>query len=158
VADLGINAGLIHYGVQVGHVDVGGMTPGEAERVIGEVGDEMLATPIAFAAEGLGPYTWSPAELGWEPRKFDLVQRAMNVGRRPNLFRSLGDRVTSWFAGVEISWGQPRQRRVGKVVAQVAEEGELLGLVVDRARLRVLIEEAIWDWPRQPVYEIPLKS
>jgi hypothetical protein len=158
VADMGVNAGLIHYGVRVGHIDVGGMSPTEAERVIGEVGEEMQFAPIVFSAEGLGPYTWTPDELGWEPRKLDLTQRAMNVGRRSDVFLSFGDRVKCWFKGIKIRWERPNRGAVRREVREVADEAELVGLTVDKAKMQFLIRKATWDWPRDPVYEIPFKS
>jgi hypothetical protein len=158
VADLGVNAGLIHYGVRVGHIDVGGMTPAEAERVIGEVGTEMQTTPIVFSSEGLGPYTWTPEELGWEPRKLDLAERAMKVGRRSDIFLSFGDRIKSWFKGIKIRWERPDRGVVRREVREIADEAELIGLVVDKAKMQYLIRKATWDWPREPVYAIPFKS
>ena len=159
IADLGVNAGLIHYGVRVGHIDVGGMSPLEAERVIEEVGAEMAATPIVFQGGGLGPYSWIPSELGWNPRKFEMSDKAMKVGRRGNVLRSLGDRVKCWTKGIKIRWYRPRRHRViRREVQAIAAEAELLGLTVDKAKMQFLIRKATWDWPRDPFYEIPFKS
>jgi hypothetical protein len=158
IADLGINAGLIHYGVRVGHIDVGGMSPLAAERVIEDVGAEMASTPITFRGSGLGPYSWTPLELGWEPKKFEMSAKAMKVGRRGNVLRSLGDRVKSWTKGIKIRWERPRKPTVHREVRAIAEEAEVVGLTVDKSKMKYLIRKAIWDWPRDPFYEIPFKS
>jgi hypothetical protein len=158
IADLGINAGLIHYGVRVGHIDVGGMSPLAAERVIESVGAEMASTPIIFRGGGLGPYSWTPFELGWEPKKFEMSAKAMKVGRRGNVFRSFGDRVKSWTKGIKIRWDRPRRPIVRREVRAIAEEAELVGLTVDKSKMQFLIRKATWDWPRDPFYEIPFKS
>src|ERR671914_593287 len=92
VADLGINAGLIHYGVQVGHVDVGRMTDTEATRTIEDAGAEMAASPIVFTADGLPTYSWLPEELGWQPRATLITERALKVGRRRVLTQSISER------------------------------------------------------------------
>jgi hypothetical protein len=157
IADLGINAGLIHYGVRVGHINVGGMSPLAAERVIEDVGDEMASTPIVFRGGGLGPYSWTPSELGWDPKKFEMSARAMKVGRRGNVLRSFGDRVKSWTKGIKIRWERPRKPAVHREVQAIAEEAEVVGLTVDKSKMKYLIRKAIWDWPRDPSYEIPFK-
>jgi hypothetical protein len=158
VLDLGINAGLIHGGVRVGHLDVGRLTDTEAQRLINDVGREMQATPIKFTADGLPMYSWTPDELGWQPRPKKMVARAMKVGRRGDFGRSLGDRLKAWFGGVKIRWERPKPWRVRREVNHVAAEAALVDMDVDKARLQFLIRKATWDWPRAPFYEIPLKG
>ena len=159
IAELGINAGLIHYGVKIGHLDVGGMTPREAERLIEDVGREMASTPIVFRGGGLGPYSWTPSELDWEPRKVEMSRQAMDVGRTGNLFRSLADRVKSWTGGIRLRWSPPDRGKVELVALIVAQDAdETTRLTVDEAKLESLIIEAVWDWPRARFYEIPFES
>jgi len=158
IADLGINAGLIHYGVKVGHLDVGGMSPVAAERLIEDVGREMASTPIVFRGGRLGTYSWMPSELEWAPRKFEMSAAAMKVGRRGNILRSLGDRLKSWTRGIQIDWAGPSRQRVRLLVRAVAEDAEGLGLTVDQEDMQALMREAAWDWPRRPFYEIPFES
>jgi hypothetical protein len=157
VLDLGVNAGLIHSGVRVGHLDVGRLTDTEAQRLISDVGKEMQETPIVFTADGLPLYSWSPDELGWQPRPQKMVERAMNVGRRGDFGASLSDRIKAWFGGVKIRWERPKPWRVRREVNAVAAEAALLEMDVNKARLKFLIRKATWAWPREPFYEIPLK-
>jgi hypothetical protein len=158
VIDLGINAGLIHSGVRVGHLNVGRLTDTEAERLIKQVGEEMRSTPIVFTADGLPLYSWTPDELGWQPRPKRMVQRAMKVGRRDDFGKSLSDRLKAWFGGVKIRWERPKPWRVRRVVEAVATDAALLDLDVNKARMHYLIRKATWAWPRQSFYEIPMKG
>jgi len=158
IADLGINAGLIHYGVKIGHLDVGGMSPVAAERLVQEVGREVASTPIVFRGGSLGTYSWTPSDLGWEPRTFEMTERAMKVGRRGNVFRSFGDRLRSWAGGIQIRWGAPSRNMIRLLALAVAEEAERQGLAVDQAELQSRMRAATWDWPREPFYEIPFES
>jgi len=157
IADLGINAGLIHHGVKIGHLDVGGMSPVAAERLVQKVGREVASTPIVFRGDSLGTYSWLPSDLGWEPRTFEMTAQAMNVGRRGNVFRSFGDRLRSWAGGIEIRWGAPSQNKIRLLALALAEEAEQQGLTVDRAELQSRMRAATWDWPREPFYEIPFQ-
>jgi hypothetical protein len=158
IAELGINAGLIHYGVKIGHLDVGGMSPVAAERLLDRVGKEMESAPVVFRGGALGTYSWLPSELGWEPRKFEMSQQAMNVGRKGNLLRSLSDRIKSWTQGVELHWAPPSRDHVDELADTVAQEAEERGFKVDLAELKARMLQATWDWPRKPFYEIPFES
>jgi hypothetical protein len=158
IAELGINAGLIHYGVKIGHVDVGGMSPVAAERLLDQVGKEMESTPIVFRGGALGTYSWTPSELGWAPRKFEMSAEAMDVGRTGGLSRSLADRLRSWTRGVELGWGPANRVDARSVAEAVAEEAESAGLNVDVQKLESRMLKATWDWPRRPFYEIPFES
>jgi hypothetical protein len=156
VADLGINAGLIHYGVQVGHVEVGRMTDAEATQTIEDAGAEMAATPIVFTADGLSTYSWLPEELGWQPRATLMTERALKVGRRRVLTQSISERVASYFGGVTLRWERPRGWRVNRAVEDVAADAALMGLDVDEAKMARMIRHAARTWPRKNSYQIPL--
>ena len=158
VLDLGLNAGLIHEGVRIGHLDVGRMTEIEARRMVDRAGLEMMQSPVSFTTDGLPIYAWTPEELGWDHRPTLMSELAMNVGRRAELLASLGDRVKAWVKGVKIRWERPNPWIVRRTVKEVAADGLEAGLTIDKARMQYLIRKAIWSWPRAPVYEIPLKD
>ena len=159
IAELGINAGLIHYGVRIGHLDVGGMSPVAADRLIGDAGLEMASPLIEFRGGPLGNFSWTPAELGWTPpERFEMSAKAMRVGRSGGLFRSLADRIRSWTRGVEIRWDAPSGEGIESVAEAVAAEAAAAGLEVDVAKLESLMLKATQEWPRPPFYEIPFES
>jgi hypothetical protein len=156
VADLGINAGLIHYGVNVGHVDVGRMTDGEAAHAIEEAGAEMAAAPVVFTADGLPLYSWMPDELGWQPRAKLMVERALKVGRRKALSTSISERFSSYVGGLTVRWERPKGWRVDRAINDVAADAALIGLDVDEEKMERMIRHAVRSWPRKELYEIPL--
>jgi hypothetical protein len=156
VADLGINAGLIHSGVSVGVVDVGRMTESEAFQALQEAGAEMAASPVAFTTDGLPLYSWVPAELGWRPQPTLIVTKAMKVGRRNALTRSLQERWSGYFGGVTIKWDRPKGWRVQRVIDEVSADASLIGLDVDEAKMALMIRHAVRAWPRKDFYQIPL--
>src|ERR687891_569964 len=70
IAELGINAGLIHYGVKIGHVDVGGLSPVAAERLLDQVGEAMDVGRTGGLSRSLADRlrSWTRGvELGWGP-------------------------------------------------------------------------------------------
>jgi hypothetical protein len=156
VADLGLNAGLIHYGVNVGHVDVGRMTDGEAALAIQEAGEEMAASPIVFTTDGLPLYSWLPEELGWQPRSTLLVDRALKIGRRDALTKSISERFSSYFGGLTLRWERPKGWRVDRAIDDVAADAGLIDLDVDEDRMARMIRHALRSWPRKGLYQIPL--
>jgi hypothetical protein len=156
IADIGVNAGLVHHGVRVGHVDIGRMTDGEALDAVESAGEQMAETPIVFTADGFQMYSWTPAELGWQPRATLMVERALKVGRRESVGRSVWERVRSYFGGLTVRWERPKGWRVERAIADVAGDGFLLGREVDTERMARMIRHAVRSWPRREFYEIPL--
>jgi hypothetical protein len=155
VVDLGMNAGLIHYGVSVGHVDIGRMTNSEAMEAIEVAGAEMSAEPIVFGGGGLPLYSWLPAELGWQPRASLMVERASSVGRRNSLTTSISERVRSYLGGLTVRWERPKGWRVKGVIADVVVGAAARNIEVDTEKLERRIRRAVRSWPREEVYEIP---
>jgi hypothetical protein len=156
IADLGMNAGLIHSGVSVGEVEVGRMTGGEAFEALQDAGTEMAAAPVVFTTDGLPLYSWLPDELGWRPQASLLVERALKVGRRHALSKSLSERWSGYFGGVTIKWERPKGWRVTRAVDDVSADAALINLDVDETRMARLLRHAVRSWPRKELYQIPL--
>ncbi|MHB1136365.1 MAG: VanW family protein [Coriobacteriia bacterium] len=80
VADLAITGDRIHAGVQVGAVDVGGMTRSVAARAIADDVAERAATPVNLAVEG---ESWdvSAESIGLSVDATGLASAAHRVGR-----------------------------------------------------------------------------
>ena len=169
IVDLGINAGRIHYGVEVrGGLDVGGMTPSEADEVLAERAEEMLYEPIVLGGQGIS-YSFYPRkpEIGaedlraaaWAPGRPATIDAALAVGRDHAPFGALADRVSAWFGGVKVGWkGHAQAYRVDRILDDIEKAGEKDGLLLDRTGLRLKIRRVLNTWPRQPFYRIPFEE
>ena len=157
VVELGISAGRIHHGVRVGDVDVGGLTESEAVDRLREVGAKMRSEPVVFSAEGL-IFAFIPREFGWLPLERVAARRASDVGRAGGLHVAAADRVRAWMSGVTIRWpDRLNNRRVGTRLRALERQAEALGYDLDRPEMRRRIKRAIWSWPREPFYDIPVE-
>lgn len=156
--DFGMNAGRIHYGVNVQGVDVGGLTFEEATDVLEDEAAKLRFGPVLLSAEGID-CRFTPAGLGWEPRTRKTIIRARDVGFSGGPLTALGDRLRAWFSGVSVEWARTIDRdKVRALVDDCHEQAEALGVELDRARLRGLISRAITTWPRTEVFEIPVTT
>jgi hypothetical protein len=157
IVEFGVNAGRIHYGVEVGEIDVGGLTLSEAEELLERRGDKLKTMPIVFGAEGFD-CRFTPKEIGWGPQPFDTASAAMEIGRPLLSFDSIGERVDAWFTGIKLKWGQPDPERVERIVNDCERNSRGLNLTIDRERLRSYISEAIVADPRPPMFPVPLEE
>ena len=168
IVDLGVNAGRIHYGVEIrGDLDVGGMTPSEADEVLAERAEEMLYEPIVLGGQGIS-YRFYPRkpEFGgenlraaaWAPGRPATIQAALDVGRDHAPFGALADRFSAWIGGVKIGWkGHAQAYRVDRILDDVEAAGEKEGLTLDRTALRLKIRRVLNTWPRRDFYRIPFE-
>lgn len=167
IVDLGINAGRIHYGVEIeGGVDVGGMTAAEADDALETRADEMASAPITLAAEGISvrfyprlPPTVSEDELGvgWFANRPETIAAALGVGRDSGPLRAVLDRAKAWITGVKVTWkGRPTAFKVSRLLDVIERRAEQRGYELDRTRLRIKIRRVLNTWPRKDFYRIPL--
>lgn len=157
VVEFGVNAGRIHYGVQVGEIDVGGLTLTEAQQLLDRRGDALKTSPIVFGAEGFD-CRFTPKEIGWGPQPFDTATAAMEIGRPLLSFDSLRERIDAWFGGIKLDWGNPDPELVERIVDMCERNSRGLNLTIDSERLRELIPEAIVIDPRPPIFPIPIEQ
>lgn len=169
IVEFGINAGRIHYGVELrGGIDVGGMTPAEANDFLEEQAEEMLADDIVLGGQGIHVrfYPRRPTgvsddvlEAAWSPHRRETVEAALAVGREDAPFGALADRWRAWFGGVKVAWqGKARSPRVTEIIDKVERLGAEEGLTLDRVALRLKIRRALNTWPRPRFYRIPFTS
>jgi hypothetical protein len=155
LVDLGVNAGLIHHGVRVDGVDIGGLTRREAVARLEDEGKKLTQMEVVPTAEGFD-CRFTPAEVGWGPQPFDTVETAMRVGREDAPFGALADRARAYLGGVEIQWaGSPEPRRMGRLLDRCEKRAAGLGVVIDRQELRLRIDRAITSTSTR-MFEIPL--
>ena len=165
VVDLGVSAGRIHHGVSIkAGVDVGGMTPPEAEEALLERTDEMRFSPIVLAGKGITVRFFpnqplgepSGPVVGWQPRRGETIDAALDVGREDAPFGALFDRWRSWLGGVVVPLqGRPHAPKVTALIDLVERRGAARGYDLAREKLRLKIRRALNRWPRRPFYRIP---
>jgi hypothetical protein len=158
LADYGINAGRIHYGVSIGDVDVGGMTEAEAIDVLEERAEELEKAPVVFTAEGMD-CSFDPREFNWDPLSAENARSARRVGFHDPPFGAMAERVRAWFEGVQVEW-DTKARSFWKVTEHIdgcEEQAEAIGEVLMRKILRRRMLIAIVTWPRRN-FVVPLEQ
>jgi hypothetical protein len=158
LADFGINAGRIHYGVSIGDINVGGMTEAEAIEVLEERAEDLETAPVVFTAEGMD-CSFDPETFRWDPLSAENAEAARRVGFRDLPFGALKDRLRAWFNGVEVSW-ETKARAFWKVTEHIDEceaQAEAIGETLKRKILRRRMLIAIVTWPRRH-FKIPLET
>lgn len=169
VLEFGVNAGRIHYGVEIrGGLKVGGMTRVEADEILKERAQAMLEDDIVLGGQGIS-VRFYPQEpdfssddvlvAGWAPGRAATIDAALSVGRAGGPFGALADRWRAWVGGVKVGWkGHARAFRVTKIIDKVEDLGAAKGLTLDRPALRLKIRRALNSWPRRPFYRIPFTA
>ena len=143
VVDYGINAGRIHHGVDVGGIDVGGLTKEEATELLEETGEGFADSPIILTREGFS-CNFVPSELSWDARPFETAVAAYRVGRGESWWAALSVRAKAWVAGATVPWNDEVDPGAMKELLDRCEsEATGLGYELRRHRLRKLIRAAI---------------
>lgn len=150
VVELGVNAGVIHHGVSINDIDVGGKTEEEVVDELQRRVDVLSDEAILFTAEFLD-FEFYPEDIGWRPRVVETAAKAMRIGRDDAPFGALADRFRAWFGGVTLYWtGSPRARMVSAMLDEWEAAAAGVGAEIDRWRTRKRIRRAIVTWPRHP--------
>lgn len=155
IVELGVNAGLVHRGVKVGHVDVGGLSQAEAAAKIADVGEEMRETPIPLSIEGVATRFVYPRDLGWKPRAVQKAEEAMAIGRDGGVLAAASERISAWFGDPRIAWDEPRPRPLRRGIRSVVRAARTVGVEVSWNAVRATLIEATYEWPRRDAYEVP---
>jgi hypothetical protein len=155
VMDMGINAGRIHYGVNVDGLQVGGQTLDEAMVTIKDRGRELRDTPVVLTTEGFD-CSFLPRDLEWRVRPLETAERARRVGFDDAPLGALKDRVAAWLGGVTVDWaGNTHHDEVNALIDECERQATGLGLTIERFKLRKKINRAIVTWPRKN-FTIPI--
>jgi hypothetical protein len=152
IVDFGINAGVVHRGVTISGLDVGGLTLEETQRALNDHRSKMRQTEVCFSGRDFEDCLL-PDDLGWFPGGSEiraLALKAFDVGRRGGPLTALRERLRAWSGDVKLSF--PPSAKPSKVTDVIDEwEQELLesDLRLDRARTRARIKDALAAWPRR---------
>jgi hypothetical protein len=157
LADYGINAGRIHYGVSIGDVNVGGMTEAEAIEALDERAEELEEEVVIFTAEGI-QCQFVPEDFNWDPLAADNAEAARRVGFSDFPFGALGDRLRAWTQGVEIEWDTKVRHfwKLTDVIHDCEDQARAIGETVMENILRRRMLIAIVTWPRRN-FVVPLE-
>jgi hypothetical protein len=158
LADYGINAGRIHYGVSIGDVNVGGMTEAEAIEVLEERAEELEDEAVIFTAEGID-CRFLPTDFRWTPQAGENAAAARRVGFRDFPFGALSERLRAWFQGVHLEWDTKALSfwKVTEHIDDCQEQATAIGETVKEKILRRRMLIAIVTWPRRN-FVVPLEQ
>jgi hypothetical protein len=149
ILDLGINAGQVHRGVTIDHLNLGGLTELEAVDLLDHRGTKMSQTPITFERQGVR-CSFLPSDVGWRPSVHRAVSKALAVGREGSIWTAGDQRLQAWLGGIKIVWpDRPNHRKVGAVLDECEQLAASGGLQVSRWRMRLSIRRALTAWPRR---------
>ncbi len=155
VVDLGLNAGRIHRGVTVGGVDVGGLTPSEAEIELSRRADQLSYALLSFS-RGDVVCRFSPREVGWQADEAATARAAHSVGRDGPLLTSAVKRLRAWFGGVKVRWKVSLEgSKLDRTVERCGKLALAQGLTLDKQAFRKKIKTVVVQWPRRP-YKMPV--
>lgn len=159
IVELGVNAGLVHYGVTVGNdVDLSRLSRDAATEALRARVDDLTSEPVVFGMKGVGREVVYPSEIGWRPRVDHTVAVAMEVGRSDGMLAALGQRMQAWFGGVNVQWAdKTKATRVTEIIDRVEARARQAGLTLDRGRFRYKIRTKILSWPRKDLYLLPVE-
>jgi len=152
VVDFGINAGVVHQGVTVSGLDVGGLTLEETQSALNNHRSRMRQTEVCFSGPDFEDCLL-PEDLGWFPRGNDIrtaALEAFDVGRAGGLLTALRERLRAWSGDIRLSL--PHSARPSKVTNIIDEWEQALlesDLRLDRPRTRASIKDALATWPRR---------
>lgn len=150
--DAWANAGQIYWDVQVGTVELGGMTPEEArqaleERAVGPLKEIELNGPedVAFTAE----------ELGVDVNVDATVEGAYSVGREGNILGRLADRGRAAYGAVRIPpdvdyRSEVAEAKIGDLAGRTNAKPRDASVVVEGSEVRVV--------PAQVGYELDVQA
>jgi len=151
VVDLGINAGVVHHGVTVSGLDVGGLTLEETQSALLDHRGRMRQAEVCFSGPDFEDCLL-PEDFGWFPsegRIRTVALEAYDVGRIGGPLSALRERVRAWSGDVDLSL--PHSVRPWMVTNVIDEWEQTLiesDLRLDREGARTTIKDALAAWPR----------
>jgi hypothetical protein len=154
IVDLGVNAGVVHRGVTVSGLGVGGLTLDETQSALNDHRSRMRRSEVCFTAPEFEDCLL-PEAFGWFPDAGEIestAESAYEVGRSGGPLVAMGDRFRAWSGDVNLSWPPTaRPSRVTQVIDEWERELAESDLVIDRPRTRARIKDALETWPRRSV-------
>lgn len=154
VVEAGWHAGVVHSGVRVAGLDLGGLTLEEAQAALNEHRSRLRDAPICFFSPEFRDCT-TPGDLNWFPPFRSIAamaRRAYGVGRTGGPAEIVRMRLKAYTRGVDLRWRfPPGWRATTRQIDRWEIQLEALGYTLDRAKMRYKIKRAISTWPRRPL-------
>ncbi len=122
VVDFLVHLGKIHYGLKVGELKVGGLTPQEAENLLSLSYQKVLKEPVKIKYKNK---TWLfyPDEVRLKINLKDTVQKAFYIGREGNILKKIIRRLSLYREPISISVTyQLDKKRVEKRLRRIAQK------------------------------------
>ena len=152
IVDLGINAGVVHHGVTVSGLDVGGLTLEEAQSALYHHRGRMRQAEVCFSRPDFEDCL-PPEDFGWFPseeRIRAVVLEAYDVGRTGGPLTALRDRLRAWSGDTKLSLPHSVQPwRVTNIIDEWEQTLIESDLRLDREEARARIKDALAAWPRR---------
>lgn len=152
ILDFGINAGVVHRGVTINGLDVGGLTLEETQSALQDHRGRMRQAEVCFSGPDFEDCLL-PEDFGWKPseeRIRTVALEAFDVGRTGGPLTALRARLRAWSGDIKLSL--PHSAKPWMVTNVIDEwEQELLesDFRLDRPRTRARIKDALAAWPRR---------
>jgi len=151
VVDLGINAGVVHHGITVSGLDVGGLTLEETQSALQDHRARMRRAEVCFSGPDFEDCLL-PEDFGWFPseeRIKTVALEAFDVGRTGGPLTALRARLRAWSGDVKLSLPHAVQPlRVSDVIDEWERNLIESDLRLDREEARARIKDALAAWPR----------
>ena len=151
VVELGINAGVVHHGVTVSGLDVGGLTLEEAQGALHKHRGRMRQAEVCFTGPDFEDCLL-PEDFGWFPseeRIRAVALEAFDVGRTGGPLTALRERLRAWSGDIKLSLPNSVQPLMVTNVIDGWEQTLLESdLRLDREGARARIKDALAAWPR----------
>ncbi|QIN81036.1 hypothetical protein GBA65_21565 (plasmid) [Rubrobacter marinus] len=139
--DSGVDAGVIHRGVSVGGVDLGGKTPEEAGEILGDPERGVLGEIVL--ERGPERFPFSGEEMGVDLDVAGTVDRAYAAGREGSVTERFGDRVRAAFGAASVAPKVDYRPKVAKakvegLAARLNEEPREASVSIEGAEVGVV--------------------
>ena len=152
IVDLGINAGVVHHGITVSGLDVGGLTLEETQSALQEHRTRVRKAEVCFSGPDFEDCLL-PEDFGWFPseeRIKTVALDAFDVGRTGEPLTALRARLRAWSGDIKLWLPHAVQPlRVTNIIDEWEQTLIESDLRLDREEARARIKDALAAWPRR---------
>jgi hypothetical protein len=156
VVEYGINAGKVHYGVDVAGFAIGGKTLQDAVTALHRRRSLLRSGRLCFARHEL-ELCVPASRVGRLPDAAKVADAAYSVGRSRGPVGNILARIGAYTDGDSIHWRPKlRKHKVRRLLDRWERQLADAGLGLDRPRMRAKLRRALTAYPRR-AFRIPLE-